>query len=175
MIYRGGPASLIARGDLEFQSGEFLAGTYEGSASFTRYSAPGRHILDAEFAIPEVNGDTEYGRLVSSEFYVKRNTMMPAFNASPEPVRKGSPIKVAGRLTKLWPDVGYVGYGGKTIEVYFKPVGGTWTLKGTATTDSNGCWSRSFTASEDGIWQARFKGTSNYHRETSHRDYVDVQ
>ncbi len=64
---------------------------------------------------------------------------------------------------------------GKTISVYFKPVGGTWTLKGTATTDSNGCWSRSFTASEDGTWQAKFAGTSNYHRETSHRDYVDVQ
>ncbi len=98
--------------------------------------------------------------------------MMPAFNASPEPVRRGSPVKVGGRLTKLWPDVGY---GGKTIEVHFKPVGGTWTLKGTAMTDSNGCWSRSFTASEDGTWQARFKGTSNYHAETSHRDYVDVQ
>ena len=102
---------------------------------------------------------------VTREFYVKRNTMMPTFNASPEPVRKGSPVKVAGRLARLNPDVGYVGYGGSTISVYFKPVGGSWTLQGSATTDSNGCWSRSFTASEDGTWQARFVGTSNHHRE----------
>ena len=159
---------------LTLRSGTRFAGTWTGSTTFDKYAKTGPCIAEVEALVdnPEIPSDSIDA---ITTFIVKRNTMMPAFNASPEPVRKGSPVKVAGRLTKLWPDVGYVGYSGKTISVYFKPVGGTWTLKGSATTDSNGYWSRSFTATEDGSWQARFKGTSNYHRETSHSDYVDVQ
>ena len=107
--------------------------------------------------------------------YLKRNTMMPSFNASPEPVRNGSPIKVAGQLTRLDPARGYVGYANKSIKVYFQPVGGSWAYQGTATTDASGKWGHTFPASGDGTWQARFEGTANYHAETSHRDYVDVQ
>ena len=165
----GGDSSDRAGGPLTFESGRFDEAIYVASTTFTKFATTGQYLLTVT-AEDENNFGTP-----ERFFHVKRNTMMPAFNASPEPVRKGSPIKVAGRLTKLWPDVGYVGYRGKTIDVYFKPVGGSWTLKGSATTDSNGCWSRSFTASEDGSWQARFKGTSNYHRETSRSDYVDVQ
>ena len=155
-------------GYMRMQSGSHYSGTWVGSAAFDKFATTGRY----ELRMVDAALGQQYA---AGRFHVKRNTMMPAFNASPEPVRKGSPVKVAGRLTKLWPDIGYVGYGGKAIDVYFKPVGGSWTLKGSATTDSNGCWSRSFTASEDGSWQARFKGTSNYHRETSHSDYVAVQ
>ncbi len=155
----------VDRGTLARRSGTSI---WTGTTTFTRSAPTGKYGLQVFYSTYSESPDSH----TLTWFHVKRNTMMPAFNASPEPVRRGSPVKVGGRLTKLWPDVGY---GGKTIEVHFKPVGGTWTLKGTAMTDSNGCWSRSFTASEDGTWQARFKGTSNYHAETSHRDYVDVQ
>ena len=151
------------------------ADSYAASLEFDKRHQTGTWYSYYTALVPIGDEETDFLEAPGPLLQVKRNTMMPAFNASPEPVRKGSSIRTAGRLTKLWPDVGYVGYGGKTIDVYFKPVGGTWTLKGSATTDSNGFWSRSFTASEDGSWQARFKGTSNYHRETSHSDYVDVQ
>ncbi len=152
---------------MRFVSGTSTSSFWTGSLRFDTNDLTGRYYLDCEGVPNELGGD--------AVFHVKRNTMMPSFNASPEPVRKDSPVRVAGRLTRLTSNANYVGYSGKTISLYFKPVGGTWTLKGTATTDSNGYWSRSFTASVDGEWQARFAGTSNYHRETSRSDYVDVQ
>ena len=161
----------------ELREGTGFKGKWAGEAKFYKHTKPGRYELtfSQEVAVGEEDDEQEYTQYTTRTFYVKRNTMMPSFNAAPEPVRRGTSVKVSGRLTRLNPSVGYVGYGGKTVNMYFKPVGGTWTMKGSATTDSHGSWSRSFTASEDGSWQARFKGTSNYHRETSHSDYVDVQ
>ena len=106
---------------------------------------------------------------------VKRNTAMPAFNAGPEPVRRGAPVTVAGRLTRLDPNRGYVGYAGKRIDIYFKPNGGAWILKGTTTTTTTGTWARRFPARVDGLWQVRFAGTSWHDAEISRADHVDVR
>ncbi len=161
----------VRSGFLELESGTGTDGTWIGDIKFDNSDYTGRHLIVTDLFNPAPGVDGGPDR----RFYVKRNTIMPVFNAYPEHVRQGSAIRVHGRLVKLWPDFGYVGYRGKTIDVYFKPIGGDWTLQGSATTDRNGDWSRNFTASADGTWQARFKGTSNYHRERSRYDYVDVR
>jgi hypothetical protein len=111
------------------------------------------------------------------DFAVLRNTMIRGFNVA-EPATRGSYIRMSGRLVRLDPAVGYVGYGGKTIRVFFRAVGsGTWQQRGTVTTTRAGYFSNShtFVAREDGSWRVRFDGTATYLPETSHTDYVDVR
>ena len=104
---------------------------------------------------------------------VKRNTML-SFNAAPEEVTD-STIALGGRLTRMTPDQGYVGYAGKTLTVQFKPRGGTFADHSTVTTDSTGRFGKHVSASGDGTWRVRFAGTGHHHRETSRHDYIDVQ
>ena len=166
-----GPDGYLYGIDLTRTSGTEAAGTWAGGAHFTKHDPTGLYRLSVQV-------QTNTGQHLpgpAQSLSVKRNTRMPAFNASPEPVRKGAPVEVYGQLTRLDPDLGYVGYPGKTLAVYFRPTGGEWTLKGTVTTGTAGTWSRSFPATVDGTWQARFAGTSNYHAEASRNDYVDVR
>lgn len=115
----------------------------------------------------------------SSEWYEEKgNTQIKEFNASPEPVRAGSTITVAGRLEhiKFGSAPWYVSYAGKTIRVDFKPEGTTtWTSMGTTTTGSDGRFRKHLTAHKDGTWRAYFAGTSKFDHETSPSDHVDVR
>jgi len=174
LLYQGDDADTAEYGLLvdDFRKVAGTASTWRGTLAVDKSFATGKHRVAA--AAFDAAGNVADADPLAS-MYVKRNTKMPVFNAAPEPVRKGAPIKVGGQLTRLDPARGYVGYGGKTVSVYFRPTGGAWALQGSATTDSSGTWSRSFTASVDGTWQARFAGTSNYHAETSQDDNVDVQ
>lgn len=124
------------------------------------------HVYDEGYSVPPVD-----------DFYVKRNTMIADFNVA-EPATRGSFIRMSGRLLRLDPDEGYVGYRNKTIHVFFRPAGtATWVRKGTVTTSSRGYFSnsRTFRARRDGAWRVQFNGTTNYLPETSHKDYVDVR
>lgn len=110
-------------------------------------------------------------------FYVKRNTMINRFNVV-EPVTRGSHIQMSGRLIRLDPHQGYVGFRNKTIHVLFRPAGWTtWRDKGSVITNSRGSFANShtFRAWRDGAWRARFDGTHIYLEETSPGDYVDVR
>ena len=107
--------------------------------------------------------------------YLKRNTRMPAFDAGRGPVAQGDPLTVGGRLTRLSPRHGYVGYVGKAVDVWFRPVGGAWSLVGRASTGADGRWTHAFRATVDGTWQARFAGTSHHHAQASGTDAVDVR
>jgi hypothetical protein len=121
--------------------------------------------------------DEGYSVLPVDDFAVQRNTMIRGFNVA-EPATRGSYIRMSGRLVRLDPAVGYVGYGGKTMRVYFRAVGSTtWQQLGTVTTSPAGYFSnsRTFLARRDGAWRVRFDGTATYLPETSHTDYVDVR
>lgn len=114
----------------------------------------------------------------SVSYYQKGNTQIKEFNAAPEPVTKGRPIKVAGRLLRIkygsapW----YIAYAKQPMKIYFKQAGTTtWTYMGTATTASNGRFSKTFTAKRDGYWRAFFPGKSTYIKKASSTDYVDVR
>ena len=114
-----------------------------------------------------------------SDWYMHRgNTQITSFNASPEPIRAGRTLTVAGRLlhVKFGSAPGYGSYAGKTIRVYFKAAGSkTWKWMGSTTTGRDGRFRRHFTARHDGTWRAIFPGTSHYDGETSPGDYVDVR
>ena len=83
-----------------------------------------------------------------------------------------------GRLLRLNPARGYVGYQGKAMSVLFRPTGSrTWVLRGTVTTNSGGYFANFHTirAWRDGIWKVRFNGTASYPPEGSRGDFVDVR
>ena len=113
----------------------------------------------------------------ADEFMVKRNTMILDFNVR-EPATKGSFLRMTGRLVRLDPARGYVGYRNKTMHVLFKAADSrTWVKVGEVRTSTTGSFTntRRFRARKDGTWVVVFDGTSNYLGEVSHRDYVDVR
>jgi len=146
--------------------------TWRASTWVDKTYPTGKYRL-AAFAFDADGNSSEADRL--DTVYVKRNTTMPTFDVGPEPATKGARLEVSGRLERLSADHGYVGYAGKRIDVQFKPTGGTWTAKGSATTDAAGRWTRTVTASTSGTWRAVFAGTANYHAETSRADVVEVR
>jgi hypothetical protein len=105
---------------------------------------------------------------------VKYATRMGTFNASPEPVVKGKPITVKGRLDRLigtWQPAA----ANAAITIYFKPTGATtWTSMAALKTTSTGTFSKQFTASKDGYWMAKYNGSSTYLGIEGPADYVDV-
>lgn len=110
-------------------------------------------------------------------WYEKYDTVVQSHNAAPEPVLRGRPIAVSGRLKRLNDlGTGYTAYPGKAIRVYFLPKGSTsWTYMGTAKTARDGRYRKAFTAARDGYWRAYFPGTSNFDRQKSPDDFVDVR
>ena len=137
-----------------------------GVRDSTENGAFAGHVYDEHYSVPPVD-----------DFWVKRNTWIRGFNVY-EPVTRGATIRMTGRLLRLDPAVGYVGYRGKAIRVLFRAVGSTtWQNRGTVTTNSAGYFtnSRTFRAWRDGVWKAQFLGTVNYLPETSPGDYVDTR
>ncbi len=108
-------------------------------------------------------------------FSVKRNTNIREWNASPEPVRRGSPITFTGRLVRMDPDDGYVGYSGKRVGIYFRAAGTqTRGFVEYTMTDSSGRFRTSEPAAKDGVWYAVFAGTTHHDAHSSGGDYVEV-
>ncbi|MGY1595218.1 hypothetical protein ACI79D_24865 [Geodermatophilus sp. SYSU D00708] len=84
-----------------------------------------------------------------------------SFNASPEPVRKGSPITVKGRLLVVdWNKGAYVPYASRTIQVQFRTPNGTYKTVKTVKTDRNGWVNTTVTATTTGIWRLHYGGNS---------------
>ncbi|MFG2020827.1 hypothetical protein [Actinomadura geliboluensis] len=105
---------------------------------------------------------------------VKYRTYMYNFNASPEPVSKGKTITVKGLLYRFRDTVG-PGPGAK-ISVYFKASGtSTWKWMADTKTGSDGWFKKTFSASKDGTWMAKYAGSSTYIASNAPTDYVDVR
>ncbi|MDD9375136.1 hypothetical protein M8Z33_00295 [Streptomyces sp. ZAF1911] len=106
-------------------------------------------------------------------------TVIPEFNAAPEPVKAGRPITVTGKLTYQDMRGGpFTSLVAQPVRVYFRASGTTtWKSMGTATTRSDGTFKKAFTAAKDGTWQARYEpaGTNTAFASTSREDLVDVQ
>ncbi|WP_067485607.1 hypothetical protein [Actinomadura hibisca] len=104
---------------------------------------------------------------------VRNATAVNGFNASPEPVRKGRTVTLAGALqrkTDKWQP-----FGGQPVSFYFLPKGSTkWTYLGKATADKYGRFRKGFKATKDGTWRAYYGGTATYAK-TYRDDYVDVR
>lgn len=98
-------------------------------------------------------------------------------NASPEPVTKGKPITVTGKVTRAnWSTKKYDAYSGRTVSLQFRAKGtdSYKTLK-KATTSSTGGLKTTVTASVDGYYRWVYYGNSTTGVATSAADYVDVR
>ncbi|MFJ4709374.1 HtaA domain-containing protein [Streptomyces anulatus] len=104
-------------------------------------------------------------------------TRIVSFNASPEPVGKGSKLKVVGTLqTVSATDNVWRPLGKTPVVVEFRSKGGkTWSRATTVTTNSKGVVSASVTAVKDGTWRARYAGTADRAAAVSSSDNVDVK
>ncbi|WP_217237001.1 hypothetical protein [Streptomyces sp. AC555_RSS877] len=107
---------------------------------------------------------------------VKRAARATA-NASPEPVTKGKPLTVTGRLTRAdWVKHAYTGYGGKSAKLQFRRAGTTtYTTVKIVKADSAGALKTTVTAATDGYWRWTFGETSTTGGATAAGDYVDVR
>ncbi|MFF3685721.1 hypothetical protein [Streptomyces sp. NPDC002187] len=98
-------------------------------------------------------------------------------NASPEPVTKGKPITVTGKLTRAnWSTKKYDAYSGRTVSLQFRAKGtDTFKTVKKATTSSTGGLKAAVTASVDGSYRWVYYGNSTTGVATSGSDYVDVR
>ncbi|MFE1823227.1 HtaA domain-containing protein [Streptomyces anulatus] len=104
-------------------------------------------------------------------------TRIVSFNASPEPVGKGSKLKVVATLqTASATDDVWRPLAKTPVVIEFRSKGGkTWSRATTVTTDSKGVVSASVTAVKDGTWRARYAGTADRAAALSSSDNVDVK
>lgn len=106
------------------------------------------------------------------------NTAIPSFNATPEPVKKGAPITITGKVVAEQdgsPDLEPVRW--RQVDVFFREKGSsTWKAMGVTETDNTGTFKRTFTAGKDGYWMARYSRDSYvYFPSLSRQDFVDVK
>ncbi|MFJ4609695.1 HtaA domain-containing protein [Streptomyces griseus] len=100
-----------------------------------------------------------------------------SFNASPEPVGKGSKLKVVGTLQTVGATDNVWRPLAKTpVVIEFRAKGGkTWSRATTVSTSGKGIASASVTAVTDGTWRARYAGTADRAAAVSTFDNVDVK
>lgn len=104
-------------------------------------------------------------------------TRIVSFNASPEPVGKGSKLKVVATLqTASATDNVWRPLAKTPVVIEFRSKGGkTWSRTTTVTANSKGVVSASVTAVKDGTWRARYAGTADRAAAVSSSDNVDVK
>ena len=96
-------------------------------------------------------------------------------NASPEPVRKGRTITVAGTLQRAdWQTLRYRGFGKRKVELQWRSGGGTYRRVSTTTTAADGSLRVRVTAKRDGCYRFVYAGSSTTQAVTSRGDCVDV-
>ncbi|MEU6746933.1 hypothetical protein ABZ914_12000 [Spirillospora sp. NPDC046719] len=121
-------------------------------------------------------GDALYKPLVTTPTFidVRYATSIAGFNASPEPVKKGKSITVKGQLFRYM-DKKLPGPNAP-VSIYFQAKGSSkWTQMAVVKTASNGWFSKTFKASQDGTWMASYNGSANYLASDKPTDYVDVR
>jgi hypothetical protein len=112
-------------------------------------------------------------------FYLKRNMtwQTKSFNASPEPVRKGKPITIKGRLLIAdWTADRYVAAKNvRNVRVEFRTPTGSYTTVKTVTTNSTGWVSTKVTAKKTGVWRLVYGGNSKAGAAVASGDSVKVK
>lgn len=107
----------------------------------------------------------------------RKSTQLYNDDVTPEGVRKGTRITAKGGLLRQY-DTSWKAFPGQTVRIYFKAStsGATWKKLGTATTRTDGTFSKKFTAQQDGTWQMRYIDTPGTHyADYGRQDFVDVR
>lgn len=167
-----GPEGLAAMQQAQYVSRSGDTELWSAKVFFDRYDAPGSYRVEVDAVDQNGNSDTEPA---AAALTVAR-TALVSIDASPEPVTKGSTIKVTGRVTRLTESGSYVSYTGKRVKLYFRTANSpTYTYLGfTASDPSRGTYTRSYRAEVDGYWKAVSEATPEYARSYA-VDYVDVR
>jgi len=147
------------------------AGGWKAGAMAIAYN--GQDPSADEFDITKV-GYADQGGLVTT--LLQRYSKLTV-NAAPEPVKKGKPITVTGKLSRAnWEDNKYHGYVGQPVKLQFRKAGtSTYTTLKTLTTNSTGELKTTVTASVDGYFRFSFAGTTTTPAVNATGDFVDVQ
>jgi hypothetical protein len=97
----------------------------------------------------------------TATYSVRRQARITKLNASPEPVRKGAKVTVTGKLERAsWDDGRYHGYAGRTAELQFKPVDGTYRTVKNVVGSSTGTYRTTATQKVKGCWRLVFRGSA---------------
>ncbi|MEN8649322.1 calcium-binding protein [Streptomyces sp. 21So2-11] len=98
-------------------------------------------------------------------------------NAAPEPVRKGKPITVTGKLARAsWDTFQYAGYSAQPTQLQFRAAGtSTYSTVKTVKTNAIGNLKTTVTAVKDGYWRWNYTGSSTSTPVAAAGDYLDVR
>ncbi|MBC2905726.1 calcium-binding protein [Streptomyces sp. PSKA01] len=121
------------------------------------------------------DGDSVFAPGVGS-FGLKRAARLTV-NASPEPVAKGAPVTVTGKLVRAdWDTYRYAGYAGRAVKLQFRPKdSSSYTTVGTVNTNNTGNLRATVKAVKDGYWRWNFTGSTTTGPARATGDYVDVR
>ncbi|HET6860793.1 MAG TPA: calcium-binding protein [Streptomyces sp.] len=98
-------------------------------------------------------------------------------NAAPEPVKKGKPITVTGKLARAnWDTLAYAGYSAQPVQLQFRAAGtSTYSTVKTVKTNATGNLSTTVTSVKDGYWRWNYTGSSTSSPAAAAGDYLDVR
>ncbi|WP_448610059.1 hypothetical protein [Geodermatophilus sp. URMC 60] len=102
-------------------------------------------------------------RVFADGFNLRRRTTWQSntFNAGPEPVRKGAPVSIVGRLLVAdWNEDQYVPYASRQVAVQFRTPTGTYKTVKTVLTNRDGWVRTTVPASVTGIWRLSYGGNT---------------
>ncbi|MFF3212506.1 hypothetical protein ACFYYB_17780 [Streptomyces sp. NPDC002886] len=110
----------------------------------------------------QYSADGTTGWTTSAVKIFRTETAIPRFDATPEPVKKGKPLTLKGKLTHSAPD--WYPFAGQSVQIYFRPKGyTTWLAMGESTTAHDGTFTKTYTASATGSWTARYEQADAFH------------
>jgi hypothetical protein len=121
---------------------------------------------------------TETTRTWDAGFTLKRRTAFRSgtFNASPEPVRRGRPISIKGRLVIAdWDHDRYVGARGRSVQVQFATPSGEYGTVKTVRADRAGWVRTTVPAQATGKWRLVYAGNGTAGAAKSGGDAVEVR
>ena len=102
-------------------------------------------------------------RVFADGFNLRRRATWQSntFNASPEPVRRGAPVSIVGRLIIAdWNKDKYVPYASRQVAVQFRTPTGTHETVETVQTSSDGWVRTTVPASVTGTWRLSYGGNT---------------
>jgi hypothetical protein len=112
----------------------------------------------------------------TATYSARRQARITRLNASPEPVRKGAKVTVTGKLERAsWDDGRYHGYAGRTAELQFKTVGGSYRTVKEVVGSSTGTYRATATQKVKGCWRLVFRGSATTTSATVAGDCVAVR
>ncbi|MGC9541758.1 hypothetical protein [Streptomyces sp. UG1] len=156
-------------GDDELRNSD--AGTWRAAAEATAFN--GQNPAGETFDITKV-GYKKHSGLGTT--LMQRYSKLTV-NASPEPVKKGKPITVTGKLSRAnWEDNKYHGYVGQPVKLQFRMKNSsTYTTVKTIRTNATGNLKTTVTAAQDGYFRFTFAGTTTTPAVKATGDFVDVR